>query len=349
MISIKNLLTYRLTNRSGPVILMALIFICSLALVGTVSAQQLKIATLAPDGSSWMDALNEAADAVEEQTDGRVGIRYYPGGVMGDATAIFRRMRLGQLNGGAFTLGDLVSISGAVNLYSLPFVFNDIEEIQALRAEYDPLITDSLEQGGLIIPGISLGGFAYLFGRDDFPAPEALNTDWRVWVQPGDLLSRETLQRLGVSPVPLPLAEVYTALQTGALNTFASTTSGAIILQWHTRARHMLDLPVLMTGGTIGFDPRTLSRLSESDREILLAQFAQTMQLLERSNLAENAQARSALVAQGVQIDPATDAQLQTWRAEADRTLQDLLKAGRIEIPHLDAMLDDLETLRAAP
>ena len=69
------------------------------------SAQQLKIATLAPDGSSWMNAFNDAADAVEEQTDGRVSIRYYPGGVMGDATAIFRRMRLGQLNGGAFTLG----------------------------------------------------------------------------------------------------------------------------------------------------------------------------------------------------------------------------------------------------
>jgi TRAP-type C4-dicarboxylate transport system substrate-binding protein len=217
--------------------------VLSAALSLPAQAQQLKIATLAPDGSSWMNALNAAADAVEAETEGRVSIRYYPGGVMGDANAIFRRMRLGQLNGGAFTLGDLGSISGAVNLYSLPFVFNDVEEIQALRATYDPLILDALEEGGLVIPGIALGGFAYLFGREPFPEPEALNTDWRVWVQPDDLLSRETLQRLGVSPVPLPLAEVYTALQTGALNTFASTTSGTIILQWHTRARYMLDLP----------------------------------------------------------------------------------------------------------
>ncbi len=328
------------------------VFACALlalVLIAPVSAQQLKIATLAPDGSSWMNALNEAADAVEAETEGRVSIRYYPGGVMGDATAIFRRMRLGQLNGGAFTLGDLVTTSGAVNLYSLPFVFDSLEEIQALRPEYDPLILAALEEGGLVVPGIALGGFAYLFGRDPFPAPEALDTDWRVWVQPDDLLSRETLQRLGVSPVPLPLAEVYTALQTGALNTFASTTSGAIILQWHTRARYMLDLPVLMTGGTIGFDPRSLSRLSEADRDILLARFAETMQALEDSNLAENARAREALVSQGIRIDAPTTAQLETWRAEADRTLQDLLETGRLEIPHLEAMMQDLGALRASP
>jgi TRAP-type C4-dicarboxylate transport system substrate-binding protein len=323
--------------------------VLGLWLAGPAGAQELKIATLAPDGSSWMNALNQAADAVEAQTEGRVSIRYYPGGVMGDASAIFRRMRLGQLNGGAFTLGDLVSISGAVNLYSLPFVFESLEEIQALRPEFDPLILSSLEEGGLTVPGIALGGFAYLFGRDAFPAPDALDTDWRVWVQPDDLLSRETLQRLGVSPVPLPLAEVYTALQTGALNTFASTPSGAIILQWHTRARHMLDLPVLMTGGTIGFDPRSLSRLSVADREILLGVFADTLAALEVNNLAENAQAREALVAQGVRIDPPTTAQIETWRAEANRTLEDLLESGRIEIPHLDAMMQDLEALREAP
>ena len=60
------------------------------------------------------------------ETEGRVRIRYYPGGVMGDANAIFRRMRLQQLNGGAFTLGDLVGLSGSVNLYSLPFVFDGV-------------------------------------------------------------------------------------------------------------------------------------------------------------------------------------------------------------------------------
>jgi len=314
-----------------------------------LSAQQLKIATLAPDGSTWMEGLNEAARAIEADTEQRVSIRYYPGGVMGDAQAILRRMRLGQLQGGAFTIGDLAEIDGVANLYSLPFVFRDVDEIQALRSTYDPLILAALEEGGLIVPALSLGGFAYLFGREPFPDPDQMDAGWRVWVQPGDLLSAETLTRLGVSAVPLPLAEVYTALQTGAINTFGSTPSAAIILQWHTRARHMLDLPVLMTGGTIGLDPRSMGRLSSGDRASVLARFSEALAALESSNLRENIEARAALVDQGLSIDPASAAQIETWRAEAEGTRAELLERGRIEIPHLEAMLADLEAVRADP
>ncbi len=320
--------------------------IALIALTGPTLAQQLKIATLAPDGSSWMTALQSAGDIVETDTGGRVQIRFYPGGVMGDATAIMRRMRLGQLHGGAFTLGDLVAVSPVVNMYSLPFVFRNAEEVAGLRDQFDPLILAELEQGGLVVPGIALGGFAYLFAREPFPAPEAMSTAWRVWVQPGDELSRETLEQVGVSPVPLPLADVYTALQTGAINTFASTPSGAIILQWHTRARHMLDLPVLMTGGTIGFNSASLNRLQPADREILLDRFANALAELERNNFRENTQAREALVEQGVQVSVPSNEQMESWRAAARATLARMRETGRIEIPHFDEMMQALEAAR---
>ena len=49
------------------------------------SAQQIKIAALAPDGSSWMESLKAAGDRIEQGSDGAVRIRFYPAGVMGDA------------------------------------------------------------------------------------------------------------------------------------------------------------------------------------------------------------------------------------------------------------------------
>jgi TRAP-type C4-dicarboxylate transport system substrate-binding protein len=49
-----------------------------------VQAQSFKIATLAPEGSSWLREMRAAADEVKQRTDGRVEFRYYPGGVMGD-------------------------------------------------------------------------------------------------------------------------------------------------------------------------------------------------------------------------------------------------------------------------
>lgn len=325
------------------------LFLIVALLSGTASAQQLKIATLAPDGSSWMSGFREAAERIQSRTDGRVSIRYYPGGVMGDASAVLRRMRLGQLHGGAFTVGELGSVAPEVNLYSLPFTFETADEIAALRDRFDPLILDALAEGGIIAPGIALGGFAYLFSREPFPDPAALTTQWRVWVPTGDQLSLETLEATGVSPVPLPLADVYTALQTGTVNAFASTPSATIILQWHTRARHMLDLPILMTAGTVGLDERALRRLGDDDREIVIAELGRALAALEASNQRENLQARAALENQGISIDQATAQQTMAWREIAETTRARMTADGRIEVPHLAELEDELERLRAEP
>ena len=328
--------------------LLALFALLLTLLAGPLAAQELRIATLAPDGSSWMNELREAERRIAAATEQRVRIRYYPGGVMGDASAVLRRMRLNQVQGGAFTVGDLAALTPAVNLYSLPFLFESEADVQAIRAEFDPLIMAALADAGMIIPGLSLGGFAYLFGRESFPSPEQLSTSWRVWVPAGDELSRRTLEAAGVSPVPLPLADVYTSLQTGAINTFASTPSAAIILQWHTRARHMLDLPILMTAGTIGIDNRALQRLAEADREIVLKEFAQALERLERANHRDNESARQALMEQGIRISAPSAEHAETWRRIARQTRERMIASGQIEVPNLDRMIDVLNRLHEA-
>lgn len=312
-------------------------------------AAELKLATIAPDGSGWMERMRATAERIEERTDGAVRLRFYPGGVMGDAQSILRRMRLGQLHGGSFTLGELASVAPAANLYSMPFVFRDAEEVRGLRATFDPLVLEALEEGGIVAPGIALGGFAYLFSDRELPTddPEALGGAYRVWVPTGDRLSQRTLERAGATPVPLPLAEVYTALQTGAVNTFASTPSATIILQWHTRAETMLDMPLLMTAGTIGLDARALERLSEADRAILREELAATLEQIESDNFEDNAEAREALAARGIRMAEPEPELVDFWHELAHRIRRDAVESGSFELPHLDRLETALERLRA--
>ncbi|MEW8664179.1 MAG: TRAP transporter substrate-binding protein DctP, partial [Candidatus Thiodiazotropha sp.] len=58
--------------------LLSLLLLSPLSQAGTT----LKIATLAPDGTSWMKEMRAAAKQIQQQTEGRVRIRFYPGGVM---------------------------------------------------------------------------------------------------------------------------------------------------------------------------------------------------------------------------------------------------------------------------
>jgi len=324
---------------------LALLLVC---LVATpLTAQQLKIATLAPDGSTWMNALNAAAEAVEQRTGGAVRTRFYPGGVMGDSDTVLRRMKLGQLHGGVFTVGELAGQAPATNLYSLPFQFDDAEELAALREEFDPVIIDALRQAGLVAPAITNGGFAYLFSTERIETTDDVSSSLRVWIPENDPLSRRTLEEIGASAVPMSLAEVYTGLQTGTINTFANTMSGAIILQWHTRAKYMLDLPVLMTAGVLAVDRKAFERLDKQHREIWLQAFGDALREQEARTARENRDARAALVDEGIEIVQPDPRDAAEWRRISIRVLNEMLAADEFEVPGIGRLRQRLAEIRA--
>jgi TRAP-type C4-dicarboxylate transport system substrate-binding protein len=100
-----------------------LIFTLSAALLlmvlsSTVDAVTLKIATLAPDGTSWMKQMRKGAAEISGRTDGRVKIKIYPGGVMGNTNTVLQKMRIGQLQGAAFTGSSLSQVHPDAQLYT---------------------------------------------------------------------------------------------------------------------------------------------------------------------------------------------------------------------------------------
>ena len=135
-------------------------FSCSQAFAAT-----LKIATVVPNGSSWMNEMKAAAKEVKKKTEGRVKIKYYPGGVMGSDKTVLRKMRSGQLHGGAISAGALAHIYNGVQIYSLPFTFNNLDEVRHIRKTFDPIISQGLADNGFQLLGLSEGGFAYLMSN----------------------------------------------------------------------------------------------------------------------------------------------------------------------------------------
>ncbi len=81
---------------------------------------------------------------------------------MGDDATVMRKIKIGQLQGGAFTGGEATVITPDAQIYSMPFLFRDQEEIDKVRAKLDPLVKQQFENAGFELLGISGGGFAYL-------------------------------------------------------------------------------------------------------------------------------------------------------------------------------------------
>jgi len=226
-------------HRTLPILLSAL-----LVLGASAEAMTLKIATVMPDGSNWLVEMRQAGETIAERTAGRVKLKFYPGGVMGNDKTVLRKVRAGQLHGGAFTSGALAAVYPDMEIYSLPMLFRDYDEAEHVRARMDDTLKAGLRKKGFVALSIADGGFAYVLSDIPFRSVEDMRGA-KTWLPEGDIMSGLTLDIAGVSPVPLPIVDVYTALQTGLVDTVAAPPMGAIAFQWHTKVNYMTDVPLM--------------------------------------------------------------------------------------------------------
>lgn len=302
------------------------------------AATIIKIATVAPDGTAWMKEMRAVAEAVKTKTGDRVEMKYYPGGVMGDDATVLRKIKIGQLQGAAFTGGQAAAITPDASVYSQPFSFRTQEEVDKVRAQLDPQVKQSFEKAGFYAPGISGGGFAYLMSVREIHGKAEMKSA-KVWVPQGDHIAEIAFRAAGVTPIPLPLADVYTSLQTGLIDTVANTTSGAIAFQWHTKVRYMLDLPLTYVIGMLVIDKKAVDALSADDQKTLNDEIGAAFARLEKITRDDNAQARDALQKQGVKIAAPTAAESKEWDEIGVEARKEINAGGGIS-PQLAAAFD---------
>jgi TRAP-type C4-dicarboxylate transport system substrate-binding protein len=298
-----------------------------LLLPARVLAVDFKIATLAPDGTAWMQEMRAGAALIAERTRGRVGFKFYPGGAMGNDKSVLRKIRAGQLHGGALTGGGLAEVYPDNQIYSLPLIFRSYEELDYVRARMDELMIQGFAGRGFVSFGLAEGGFAYLMSREPVKTTADLK-NLKVWVPEGDVITRTVFDALGVAPVSLPLTDVMTGLETGLISTIGASPSGAIAMQWHTRVKYVTDAPLMYFYGTLVIAQRAFDRTSPADQKIVREIMQDVYRRLNRQARVDNNGARAALERQGVEFLPLPAAELDKLRSLAGDAIERLGKQG---------------------
>lgn len=303
--------------------------VVALGMSSIADAASLKIATLAPEGSSWMREMRAAGDAVKAGTEGRVDLKFFPGGVMGNSETVLRKIKLGQLNGGAFAATELTTANPDVAVYGLPFTFANLDEVRRIRQALDPKVKAGFERSGLVAAAITGGGFIYLMSSKPIATQEQVRAT-KVWVPEGDMIGRIAFEEVGATPVQLALGDVYTSLQTGLVETVGNTTTGAIAFQWATKLKMMVDLPVSYTVGILVLDKKALDKVSADDRATVISSIEAAFARLEVSNAADDVATRETLRNEGIEIVAPTEGEAQAWRDVGRRTVDRMQKEGLI-------------------
>ncbi len=261
----------------------------------------IKFATVAPEGTTWMNVMKEFDAALRKESGGRLGFKFYAGGVAGDEKDIIRKIRIGQLQGGGFTGVGMGQIAPEERVLDTPFLFHSTAEIDYVYNKFTPEFTKAFEQGGFVFLGWAEVGFVYVFTQKPVYSVEDMK-DVKAWMWEGDPIAEASFKVLKLAPIPLSIADVNSALQTGMINCIYSSPYAIIPLQWFTKMKYMLDVPLANSSGAALVSKKFFDSLPQDLQQILLKDGQIYMSKLTQLSRQDNQKALQTLESKGIKI-----------------------------------------------
>ncbi len=273
----------------------------------------IKVATLAPDGSTWMDIFHEMNAEVYEKTGQKVKFKVYPGGVLGSESDVIRKIRVGQVHGSAFTGSGLTEIYPDLRAMGLPLLFQTHQEFNYVLDKLQPRLEEEFGKKGYVILGWPQLGFTYCFSRKEIRSVEDLRKA-KPWMWGNDPIMSTVFKEARVNPVSVDVGDVLTGLQTGLLDTAFNTPLGVIALQWFTRLETMTDLPLTYSTGGLLVTKKSFGKMPANLQQMVKDICEKHIDRLSRETRKEDKEAIEVFKKEGIRVIQPTKEGLQQFR-----------------------------------
>lgn len=291
--------------------------------VPSAHAVELKMGTLAPKGSSWSKLLEKGAKEVGTKTEGRVTLKYFMGGQLGDEKDMVRQMKLGSVDGGAVTAVGLSLIKGDVRVLEMPLLFKNDKELDHVRNKLAPEFEKQfLDAGYVLLAWGDIGWTNLMTGIEVKSKADLKNV--KMWAWTDDIIVRTLFKRIGVNGVPLGVPDVLPALQTGTINGCYGSPLVAIALQWYTKVKFASATPLNYSIGALIIRKEVWAKISPEDQTAMRAVFTALGSDLQKTIRKDNDRAKKAMEKAGVKFVPIPPDLMADITKEAAGTITEL-------------------------
>ena len=314
---------------------------------GAGEGLSIRFATLAPEGTSWMNSMHQAAGEVDKSTGGAVKFIFYAGGSQGDEREMFAKMAAGQIHAGGFSGNGMQTGVPAVRVLDLPLVFNDSAEVDAAQQALFDDMAAAFDRQGYVLLGFVDFGFVYFFTPQPIRAMADLaRTKMAAWA--GDELASNVLKEFKVSPHSIAVPDMLSSLRTGLIDSFYSSPYGAVAMQWHEQVKAVSGLKIVNPTGGILIRKDIFNALKPEHRQILKDVMRRTAAALSLQIRKENDDALKLLKKSGLTLTrPPEGAELKKFTDAAERMRTKMLAEGRFfDKAALDKLLDAIKKKR---
>lgn len=311
---------------------------------------KIKLATVAPKGSSYSKGLQSIGEQWKQRSDGKVQLVVYGDSTQGGETDVVKKMRTNVLGGALLTVAGLGEIEPKVTcLQNLPMMFRDLDEVEHVREALRPKLEAQLAEKGFVALFWTDVGFVRFFTTKPLAVPEDLKSR-KLFVWSGDADALALWRQNGMNPVSLEATEIVQGLQTGLIDAVSMPPLYALAIQADKPAPHVLDVNWAPLVGAAVVTTKSWEQVAAADRPALL-EIARTVgREINAKGRAESDAAIAALEQRGAKVSRPNAEQLEAWRKfglGTHASLRDRLVPGPM-IDEVAAVLAAYRSERAA-
>jgi len=207
-------------------VIIALITTSIMAIHGTLltSKQQqgvivLRLAENLVETNPVTVAMHKFAELVADKTDGKVIVKVYASGQLGQQVETIEQTRLGIIDFTRTNAVVMANVSPSVGVLNLPYIFRDNKhKYQVLDGDIGRDIRTQLKDIGLISFDFLESGARSFYTSAEHPITSIEDMKGlKIRVQPAQMMIR-MIELLGAVPTPMNFGEVYSAIQTGIVD-----------------------------------------------------------------------------------------------------------------------------------
>lgn len=174
------------------------------------------------------------AALIEECSDGRLQMEFYPSSQIGDKASTFEGLIAGTIEMTECAASDLSVFNDMWSVFSLPYLWDsDTQAIDVVEdEEVASLLAANAEQYGFkIIAWTNIGSRSVVNSKHAVRTVEDLaGLKLRCMEDP---ILAESINAMGAIGTPMPASEVYTALQQGTIDGTDHTPSSVAANSWY--------------------------------------------------------------------------------------------------------------------
>jgi TRAP-type C4-dicarboxylate transport system substrate-binding protein len=306
----------------------------------------LKFGTLAPSGSVWVEVVQEIANQLSQKTKERIKWISYTGGVMGDEEEMIRKIRIGQLQGGGFTINGIKKIAPELEVLDVPFMFRNEKEVDYIYEKFFDEFEKYFEQRGFKLLLFTEQGFIYWYSKNPDVKTFRDIGKTRVWAWKGERVMTSIAGILGTSPIYLQVPDVLSGLETGMIDSFQTSPMACLSLQWCKLVKVVINYPYRFEPGVVVVSKSAWDKIPKDLQDIILSIFKSIQKEASKKIRQGQAESLEKLRKMGVKFVTPPQEDIEWFRKECQEKLWHSKDAG---YPHelLKKVSDELEKFRA--